>query len=97
MSIEKSTAAVAFDSSADSAPAGWRNYRWLTSLGTLLALLTAIELCIRGFDVPSYIFPAPSEVIRSLYTGFAAPLTSKSSYYPHILTTVSEALGWIIP
>jgi NitT/TauT family transport system permease protein len=93
MSIEKSTAAVAFDSSADRAPASRWNYRWLTSLGTLLALLTAIELCIRGFDVPSYIFPAPSEIIRSLYTGFAAPLTSKSSYYPHIVTTVSEALG----
>jgi len=51
-------------------PARRRDYRWLLSFGTLVALLALIEACIRGFDIPSYIFPAPSEIFKSLYAGF---------------------------
>ena len=74
-------------------PAKARNYRGLLSFGTLVALLAIVEACVRGFDIPVYIFPAPSDIFRSLYAGFAAPLASRSAFYTHILTTVSEALG----
>jgi NitT/TauT family transport system permease protein len=93
MSIEQNASMAEVVPEADSPPARRRDYRWLLSFGTLVALLALIEACIRGFDIPSYIFPAPSEIFRSLVAGFAAPLTSKSAYYTHILTTVSEAMG----
>src|SRR3954451_3128591 len=93
MSIEQTTATAEISTETEGPPARRRDYRWLLSFGTLVALLAVIEGCIRLFDVPSYIFPAPSEIFRSLYAGFAAPLVSKSAYYSHILTTVSEALG----
>jgi NitT/TauT family transport system permease protein len=93
MSIEQNLSTATIAPEADSPPTRRRDYRWLLSFGTLVALLALIEACIRGFDIPSYIFPAPSEIFKSLYAGFAAPLTSKSAYYTHILTTVSEAMG----
>ena len=93
MSIEQNAASAGLAAEPESAPTRRRDHRWLLSFGTLVALLAIIEGAIRIFDVPSYIFPAPSEIFRSIYTGFAAPLASKSAYYTHILTTMSEALG----
>ena len=79
MSIEQNLSTATIAPETDSPPARRRDYRWLLSFGTLVALLAIIEACIRGFDIPSYIFPAPSEIFKSLYAGFAAPLQSKSA------------------
>jgi len=97
MSTNGEIAALDVDDDSDAAGrlAGrrWLYRSWLTSLGTFLLLLATIEACIRGFDIPSYIFPAPSEIILALYKGFAAPLLSQSAYYTHLLTTLTEALS----
>jgi NitT/TauT family transport system permease protein len=43
--------------------------------------------------VPSYVFPAPSEIFKALFAGFAEPIFSRSGYYMHITTTAIEALA----
>jgi NitT/TauT family transport system permease protein len=58
-----------------------------------VALIAALEIVVRVFDVPSYILPAPSEILRSLYAGFAGSLFSRGAYYIHILITATEALA----
>jgi NitT/TauT family transport system permease protein len=59
----------------------------------LCALVALIEAIVRVFAVPSYVFPAPSEIVKALYSGFAESIFSRSAYYMHITTTAIEALA----
>jgi NitT/TauT family transport system permease protein len=64
-------------------------------LGVVLfvALIGALEVVVRVFDIPSYVFPAPSAILMALYAGFAQSIFSRAAYYLHIATTASEALA----
>jgi NitT/TauT family transport system permease protein len=63
-----------------------------TALLSLPIVLIVCEAVIWGFDIPDYILPAPHAIIKALIDGFASPLASRSGFYPHILTTLIEAL-----
>ena len=63
------------------------------SVLVLCALVALLEAMVRIFAVPSYVFPAPSEIFKALYAGFAEPIFSRSAYYMHITTTAIEALA----
>src|SRR6185369_3255545 len=53
-------------------------------------IIGGAELLIRLFQVPSYIFPAPSAIFGSLVHSFGL-------LWPHVLVTLEElALGYII-
>lgn len=65
----------------------------LTGVAGFVGLLILIEAWITVFNVPSYVFPRPSEVIIALFNGFAGPILARSSYYTHIATTATEALS----
>lgn len=66
-----------------------RDHGALLSLPLLLLL---IEGVIWLFDIPDYVLPAPHAIIAALAAGFAMPLSSPAGFYPHILTTLAEAL-----
>ena len=51
------------------------------------ASILAWELIVRGFEVPTFIFPAPSEVAMALWRGFASGL-----YPKHLSHTLLETL-----
>jgi NitT/TauT family transport system permease protein len=65
------------------------------ALGIVLfcGLVAALEAVVRVFEIPSYILPAPSEIMVALYRGFAGSFFSRGSYYVHIGTTATEALA----
>jgi NitT/TauT family transport system permease protein len=53
----------------------------------MLAALALWELCVRVFDVPVYILPAPSGVLRALYVG-----VSRFIYIENSWITLEETL-----
>lgn len=57
-----------------------------------VVLVGFVEAVVRVFAIPSYIFPAPSDILIALYAGFANPIFSRAAYYLHIATTATEAL-----
>jgi NitT/TauT family transport system permease protein len=58
-----------------------------------VALVAALEIVVRVFEIPSYILPAPSDIIYALYAGFAGAISSRAAYYIHIGITATEALA----
>lgn len=65
--------------------AAWRGLERVVSLAILL---TIIEGGIRLFDVPPYVFPAPSAIGVALYEGLA-----NGSYLNALAVTLTEILG----
>ncbi|MEX2534423.1 MAG: ABC transporter permease subunit [Trueperaceae bacterium] len=62
----------------------------LAIIGLAVVLIGGTELAVRIFDVPAYVFPAPSAVIAALISSFDTLL-------PHILVTLRELItGYII-
>ena len=58
--------------------------------GVALVVVAASELVVRAWEVPSYVFPLPSEIASALYRSF--PLI-----WPHLLVTLQElGLGYAI-
>ena len=51
--------------------------------GVALVVVAASELVVRAWDIPSYVFPLPSEIASALYRSF--PLI-----WPHLLVTLQE-------
>lgn len=66
------------------------------ALLSLPVLIGAIEIVVWLFGIPSYVLPAPHEVINALVAGFAKPLDSRAGFYLHITTTLIEALAAFI-
>jgi NitT/TauT family transport system permease protein len=62
-------------------------------IGLLVVLIGVLELFVRMFEIPAYVFPAPSEILIALYVGFANSVFSRAAYYIHIVTTATEALA----
>lgn len=62
------------------------NRRSLYPALAMAALIVLWEILVRALGVPSYVLPAPTQVLRALYTDRAALLA-------HSAVTVGEALG----
>ena len=58
--------------------------------GLAVVVITAVELAVRAFHIPSYVFPPPSEIFGALIRAF--PLL-----WPHLLVTLQElGIGYAI-
>jgi NitT/TauT family transport system permease protein len=55
--------------------------------------IIAWELIVRVFDVPTFIFPAPSKVATALWNGFASGLYQKHLYQTLLETVLGFLLG----
>src|SRR5262245_54121206 len=55
--------------------------------------ILAWELIVRPFEVPSFIFPAPSAVATALWRGFASGLYQKHLYHTLVETMLGFLLG----
>src|SRR5262249_16036333 len=55
--------------------------------------ILAWELIVRAFEVPSFIFPAPSAVATALWRGFASGLYQKHLYHTLVETVLGFLLG----
>jgi NitT/TauT family transport system permease protein len=51
----------------------------------------AWEAAVRGFDIPAFVAPAPSAILKALVAGFA-----EANYLGHCLVTVGEALSGFV-
>jgi NitT/TauT family transport system permease protein len=71
----------------------WERIQPLSWLVSLVILLAIAEVLIKLFHVPPYVLPAPSDIARSLWRGFATGLTATNGYYIHIWTTFVEAFS----
>jgi len=70
---------------------GVRNFA-LTILLFCSSIL-AWELIVRAFEVPTFIFPAPSKVAIALWRGFASGLYQKHLYHTLLETVLGFLLG----
>jgi len=62
----------------------------LIILGVAALVIAGIELAVHLFRIPSYVFPAPSEIASALVVSFP-------NLVPHILVTLQElATGYLI-
>ena len=55
--------------------------------------ILAWELIVRAFDVPIFIFPAPSKVAEALWRGFSTGLYQKHLYHTLLETVLGFLLG----
>ena len=55
--------------------------------------IIALELIVRVFEVPTFIFPAPSKVAVALWRGFASGLYQKHLYHTLLETVLGFLLG----
>lgn len=55
--------------------------------------ILAWELIVRAFEVPTFIFPAPSKVATALWRGFASGLYQKHLYHTLLETVLGFLLG----
>lgn len=68
---------------------------WNVALTILLfcSSILAWELIVRAFEIPTFIFPAPSQVAMALWRGFASGLYQKHLYYTLLETVLGFLLG----
>ena len=55
--------------------------------------ILAWELIVRAFEVPTFIFPAPSQVAVALWRGFASGLYQKHLFHTLLETVLGFLLG----
>jgi NitT/TauT family transport system permease protein len=58
----------------------------------LIVLLAGWELAVRIFQIPAYVIPAPSAIIRSLVRGLSMGVTHRGGYWLHSGVTLVEIL-----
>ncbi len=67
---------------------GWKQV--LGILGVAVLILGGLEVLIRLFQVPEFVFPAPSAIFKALVTSFP-------NNAPHFLITLSELIsGYVV-
>jgi len=68
---------------------------WNVALTILLfcSSILAWELIVRAFEIPTFIFPAPSKVAMALWRGFASGIYQKHLYYTLLETVLGFMLG----
>jgi NitT/TauT family transport system permease protein len=57
-----------------------------------LILILAWKGSVEFFDLPSYILPAPEQVLVALWSGLAVPISSPLGWYLPLWSTLSNAL-----
>jgi NitT/TauT family transport system permease protein len=63
----------------------------------LVAGLVLWEIAFRLLQVPEILLPRPLQILQALREGLAEPPSSPTSFYPHILFTMSSALmGFVL-
>jgi NitT/TauT family transport system permease protein len=60
---------------------------------SLIVLLAVWEAYVATFRPPSYILPAPSQILRTLFFGLARGLDDRAGYWFHLRHTLSGALS----
>lgn len=74
---------------------GGRTLAWCKAHSGLISfglLLVFLEFAVWAFAIPSYVMPAPHDIVAALVAGFSTPLGSRAGFYIHIATTLIEAL-----
>ncbi len=67
---------------------GWKQVSGI--LAVAIVILSGWELLVRFFQVPEFVFPAPSAIFQALVTSFP-------NNYPHFLITLSELIsGYVV-
>lgn len=64
---------------------------YAASIGFAVLIFLAWEALVRGLEIPAFVAPAPSAILKALVTGFA-----EANYIEHCLVTVSEALSGFV-
>lgn len=64
---------------------------YAASIGFAALLFLAWEALVRGLDIPAFVAPAPSAILKALVAGFA-----EANYIKHCLVTVGEALSGFV-
>lgn len=64
----------------------------LVTFLTFAGGLALWEGLVRALNVPSYVFPPPSEIVRALVRGLDTPISDPGGYYFHFGVTLFEAL-----
>lgn len=63
---------------------------WFVSSAVVFAVI--LETSLRLLEVPGYLLPLPSQVLKSLAAGLSEPLTSPRGLYLHSAYTFGEAI-----
>jgi NitT/TauT family transport system permease protein len=64
----------------------------LLSFGIAAALVAVWQLAVRHLDVPSYLIPAPSDILAALDRGF-----ERGTYWPHLMSTLhAMSVGYAV-
>src|SRR6266545_3796480 len=70
---------------------GVRTYHSRLLLPLVVAGILALwELAVIITQLNEIILPRPTSIVRALMDGFAAPVASRASYFPHIAQTLAE-------
>lgn len=64
---------------------------YAASIGFAALLFFAWEAGVRALDIPAFVAPAPSAILKAMVAGFA-----EANYVGHCLVTVSEALSGFV-
>ena len=76
--------------SLTNAPTAQNTREALIIVAVAIGIIGGVELLVKLFDVPTYIFPAPSKIGSALYNSFDV-------LWPHLLVTLQElAVGYVI-
>lgn len=63
----------------------------LASIAIAVALVAAWQVTVRRLNVPSYLIPAPSDIVAALSRGF-----ERGTYWPHLLSTLhAMSVGYL--
>jgi NitT/TauT family transport system permease protein len=64
----------------------------LVSLVIAVTLVALWQLAVRSLDVPSYLIPAPSDILAALDRGF-----ERGTYWPHLISTLhAMSVGYAV-
>lgn len=64
---------------------------YAASIGFAALIFLAWEAVVRAFEIPAFVAPAPSAILKAIVAGFA-----EANYLEHCLVTVGEALSGFV-
>jgi NitT/TauT family transport system permease protein len=69
----------------------------ISVLISLTLLMTAWEVAVTNFDIPTYVLPAPALVWKALWAGLIVDPTSRASFLYHLADTLhATVFGFVI-
>jgi NitT/TauT family transport system permease protein len=64
----------------------------IISIAIAASLVAAWQIAVRRLDVPSYLIPAPSDIVVALRRGF-----ERGTYWPHLISTLhAMGVGYVV-